>query len=205
MIERAFYSFKIICPQLLHIKIFHTPRISRKDKSSLIISTPSSSIMKRFSCTSSFPSVSFYEKLTASCMLLFLRNDISQVSSHSIGKVEAWVYFRKSTSDVSCTLWHGIPPRNLAENTHLNTCDMNRFCDPKPTAIPNHAVNNTATWISSDEVSPSEPPVPSSWYPDWGKSESCKNDGGEPSYMKNDPLYTTNSKEECCDKVSIND
>ncbi len=41
----------------------------------------------------------------------------------------------------------------------------------------------------------------SNWYPDWGHSETCRNDGAEPVYMVDSPSYITLTKEECCAKV----
>jgi len=38
------------------------------------------------------------------------------------------------------------------------------------------------------------------FYPDWGNSETCKNDGGEPAYMTNNPSYFSSSMEECCER-----
>ncbi|KAL7465898.1 hypothetical protein ACHAXS_006201 [Conticribra weissflogii] len=40
----------------------------------------------------------------------------------------------------------------------------------------------------------------SNWYPDWGHSETCRNDGAEPVYMVDSPSYITLTKEECCAK-----
>ncbi len=43
----------------------------------------------------------------------------------------------------------------------------------------------------------------SNWYPDWGHSETCRNDGAEPVYMVDSLSYITRTKEECCAKVRI--
>jgi len=41
------------------------------------------------------------------------------------------------------------------------------------------------------------------WYPDWswsGRSETCKNDGGAPMYMKRSGTFFENSLDKCCEK-----
>mmetsp|Transcript_5109 Transcript_5109/g.10291 ORF Transcript_5109/g.10291 Transcript_5109/m.10291 type:complete len:363 (-) Transcript_5109:379-1467(-) len=40
----------------------------------------------------------------------------------------------------------------------------------------------------------------SNWYPDWGHSETCRNDGAEPVYMADSPSFITLTKEDCCAK-----
>jgi len=41
----------------------------------------------------------------------------------------------------------------------------------------------------------------SDWYPDWsGRSETCKNDGGAPMYMKRSGTFFENSLDKCCER-----
>lgn len=92
---------------------------------------------------------------------------------------------------------------NEIVHSHLHSCQMGGFCVDELIAPRYHENSNSSIWTSSEEVLSSEPTSSSNWYPDWGNSESCANDGGEPSYMQNNPTYVTSSKEECCNKVSM--
>mmetsp|Transcript_12468 Transcript_12468/g.23501 ORF Transcript_12468/g.23501 Transcript_12468/m.23501 type:complete len:214 (+) Transcript_12468:132-773(+) len=120
--------------------------------------------------TSSISGVGSNDQLAASLSLLLIGTDFSLASSHSL------------------------------VHSHLHSCNMGGFCVDDLIASRHYEISNSSIWTSSEEALLSEPTSSSNWYPDWGNSESCTNDGGEPSYMRNNSTYITSSKEECCNK-----
>ncbi len=82
-------------------------------------------------------------------------------------------------------------PSNLTDSIY-STVSMNQPINATLFPLPSVEANS----LPSDSGS-------LNWYPDWGNTETCRNDGKEPSYMSNNPTFITNSKEDCCNNVSF--
>lgn len=67
--------------------------------------------------------------------------------------------------------------------------------NPTPTAP---SPNQSPITASDPNVSPTTPTAGSIWYPDWERSNTCQNDGGQPNWMDNHVGYYHPTEKECC-------
>ncbi|KAL7470777.1 hypothetical protein ACHAXS_011036 [Conticribra weissflogii] len=130
------------------------------------------------------------DNLAASFLLLVLGNNLSQVRSHAFDRpsIEDHAMGALCMKEPIYTLSF---PSNLTDSIY-STVSMNQPINATLFPLPSVEANS----LPSDSGS-------LNWYPDWGNTETCRNDGKEPSYMSNNPTFITNSKEDCCNNVSF--